>query len=359
MSGAKAPWVILSCLLCWTSSAGSFDHHHHQPVRWVDPLRQLQDRWNGGLEIAGAPPACREQAASDTGISDCRRILGLRGGGAPRGAGPGEDAADDTKHVDGVQVEDLDASGDADAAGSSRRKTRAGALPSPARVMPKRGAKTGKSMADDGVLLSSDPDFDGTLAMDDGEGVPTRRRGRRRGGVQEGVERVPRERQMDWWQRLEAGLGETADASEAEDDGAELDEAAERRRRRIKEWGEPRKCPPPLDRTFTFEEDMAVIKQAEEALRRACDQGDTERAAQLLRCGATYEQWVECTQTCVDTLVAAQREVWREQRREERTEVSSSSTSTQVPPSLLPHRLHYIIALHGCIAWDSGHGRVR
>ena len=120
-----------------------------------------------------------------------------------------------------------------------------------------------------GVLLSSDPDFDGTLAMDDGEGVPPRRRGRRRGGVQEGVERVPRERQMDWWQRLEAGLGETADASEAEDDGAELDEAAERRRRRIKEWGEPRKCQPPLDRTFTFEEDMAVIKQAEEALRRA------------------------------------------------------------------------------------------
>ena len=94
---------------------------------------------------------------------------------------------------------------------------------------------------------------------------------------------------------------------EAEDGSADAAYRASRRKLIRDHWGESPEPPPLPRREYTFEEDLAVFRDAERQLRAACEAGDVAEAERLLARGAVMEEWDDCTEDTVLTLMRAMR----------------------------------------------------
>jgi hypothetical protein len=116
----------------------------------------------------------------------------------------------------------------------------------------------------------------------------------------------------------------------AEDALGEHEDADKRyrasRRKLIRDyWGESPEPPPLPAREYTFEEDLAVFRDAERQLRAACQRGDVAEAERLLARGAVMEEWDNCTEDTALTLMRGMRRDAKAKRepRHLRIEISS------------------------------------
>ena len=125
----------------------------------------------------------------------------------------------------------------------------------------------------------------------------------------EGARKERRKRQLQHEAEEEA---EEAAALTANSDGSSknMTNCARAFRRRLirQHWGESPEPPPVSRREYTFEEDLAVFRDAEQTLREACDRGNVPEATTLLSCGAVMEEWANCTGNTTLTLFRAMRD---------------------------------------------------
>lgn len=96
-------------------------------------------------------------------------------------------------------------------------------------------------------------------------------------------------------------------SGELDRDDADAEYRAARRKLIRDHWGESPEPPPLPRREYTLEEDLAVFRDAERQLRAACEEGDVAEAERLLSRGAVMEEWDNCTEDTVLTLMRAMR----------------------------------------------------